>query len=178
MKLKRRERKRLYWRQEETQYFLSLCLKRNVMGQLGVLKKGNAFERLSKDMRSVGFNKSARQCRTKLKHMKGDFKRLGREMPFADEIEELLKNQVRPEKSEHAHGDNGHKDNCCELANFNSFNIIDIKTEVDISDRDSDASATYGELKYTNMNSKKCIFYGQNNLSWSIQMDHDINILN
>lgn len=128
------------------------------MGQLGVLKKGNAFERLSKDMRNVGFDKSARQCRTKLKHMKGDFKRLGRDMPFADEIEELLRNRDRPETSEHTHGDDGHKDNCCELANFNSFNIIDIKTEVEDSDRDSDASATYGELKYTKYKFKGVYF--------------------
>lgn len=147
MKLKRRERKRLYWRQVETQYFLSLCLERNVMGQLGVLKKGNAFERLSKDMRDVGFDKSARQCRTKLKHMKGDFKRLGRDMPFADEIEQLLRNRHRSDSSEHKHTDE-HSSNCCELANFNSFNIIDIKTEVEDSDQDSDASAPYGKFKY------------------------------
>lgn len=144
MKLKRRERKRLYWRQEETQYFLSLCLRRNVIGQLGVLKRGNAFEHLANDMRNAGFEKSGRQCRTKLKHLKCDFLRMGGDMPFANEMDRLLRKHrelVNGTSSSEEHVHNGI--DCCELSNYNTFNVVNIKTEAE----DSDASASYGKFK-------------------------------
>ncbi|VVC37792.1 Hypothetical protein CINCED_3A020748 [Cinara cedri] len=87
--------KRLYWRQEETRYFLTLCIKRNVMSKYGLHRKDDIFEMLSKDMRDVGFIKTPAQCKTKLKHLKEDFNRRRKITPFVDEMEKLLASHIK-----------------------------------------------------------------------------------
>lgn len=87
--------KRLYWRQEETKYFLTLCVKRNIMGKFGLHRKDDIFEMLSKDMRDVGFIKNAAQCKTKLKHLKEDFNRRRKITPYVDEMEKLLASHIK-----------------------------------------------------------------------------------
>jgi len=133
---KYREKKRFYWK-EETQYFMTLCLKRNAMSQLGILTKGNAFELLAQDMRDVGFDKSAQQCRTKLKHLKMNYKRHGKEMQFSDIMEKIMENLRANEPFEYKYKQQNMDDYG---TNYSSNNIIDIKNEIE----DSDAGASYG----------------------------------
>ena len=66
------------WSAEETRSLISLWGEANVQSQLdGVSRNRVIYERIARDMDSLGYERTWEQCRTKIKNLTQRYKKLG-----------------------------------------------------------------------------------------------------